>query len=45
MNFAETSREPHTFWPPATYERLRRIKAEVDPGNVIRANHPIVAQR
>jgi len=28
-------------FPPATLERLRRIKAEYDPGNVFRHNFPI----
>jgi hypothetical protein len=26
-----------------TYQRLRRIKGQVDPDNLIRANHPISA--
>ena len=29
------------MYPPATLERLRRIKAELDPGNVFRQNHNI----
>jgi FAD/FMN-containing dehydrogenase len=29
------------IYPPATLERLRRVKAEVDPGNVFRRNHNI----
>ncbi|SIO03799.1 FAD-binding oxidoreductase [Agromyces cerinus] len=29
------------MYPPATLERLRRIKAQVDPGNVFRRNHNI----
>jgi hypothetical protein len=41
MNFAETSREVHTFWPAEAYARLLRIKAQVDPDDRIRANHPI----
>ena len=41
LNFAETSREAHTFWPAEAYARLRRIKADVDPEDLIRANHPI----
>jgi FAD/FMN-containing dehydrogenase len=41
LNFAETSRDPASFWSPHTYDRLRRIKAAVDPHNMIRANHPI----
>ena len=30
-----------SMYPPATLERLRRIKAELDPGNVFRQNHNI----
>lgn len=41
LNFAETRRDPASFWSPQAYDRLRRIKAAVDPGNMIRANHPI----
>ncbi len=41
LNFAETSRDPASFWSPQAYDRLRRIKGAVDPHNLIRANHPI----
>jgi hypothetical protein len=41
LNFAETSRAARSFWTEQAYARLRRIKASVDPGNRIRANHPI----
>jgi FAD/FMN-containing dehydrogenase len=41
LNFTETNQEPASFWSPAAYGRLRRIKAAVDPHNLIRANHPI----
>ncbi len=41
VNLAETSRDPASFWSSATYERLRQIKAAIDPDNMIRANHPI----
>ncbi|HEY1106465.1 MAG TPA: BBE domain-containing protein, partial [Agromyces sp.] len=30
-----------SMYPPATLERLRRIKAEVDPGNSFRRNHNV----
>jgi hypothetical protein len=40
-NFAETKCDPANFWTEHTYNRLRRIKATVDPNNLIRANHPI----
>ena len=41
LNFAETPRDAATFWTEQAYHRLRRIKAAVDPENIIRANHPI----
>lgn len=40
-NFAETKCDPARFWSGPAYDRLRRIKAAVDPDNLIRANHPI----
>jgi hypothetical protein len=45
LNFAETQRDPQSFWPHETYDRLRRIKATADPGNIIRSNHPIPPAR
>ena len=45
LNFTETSRDPRGFWAPQAYERLRRIKAAVDPADMIRANHPIPPAR
>jgi hypothetical protein len=41
LNLAETGGDPARFWSPQAYERLRRIKAAVDPQDVIRANHSI----
>jgi hypothetical protein len=41
LNFAETQREAATFWTEQAYHRLRRIKAAVDPDDVIHSNHPI----
>jgi FAD/FMN-containing dehydrogenase len=41
LNFTAASHDPACFWRPEAYARLRRIKAAVDPGNVIRANHTI----
>jgi Berberine and berberine like len=40
LNFAETQDSGGRFWPEHAYQRLRRIKAAVDPGDMIRANHP-----
>jgi hypothetical protein len=41
LNFAETVRDAGTFWSEHAYRRLRQIKARVDPGELLRANHPI----
>lgn len=45
LNFAESNRPANTFWTEPAYRRLQRIKAAVDPDEVIRANHPIVPAR
>ena len=41
LNFAETRREPRTLWTEEAYHRLRRIKATLDPDNMIRSNQPV----
>jgi FAD binding domain len=41
LNPAGTHTPMHAFWPAPTYERLRAVKATVDPHNLIRANHTI----
>jgi FAD binding domain/Berberine and berberine like len=41
LNFTEHRRDPRSFWTPAAYARLSRVKASIDPGNLIRSNHPI----
>jgi len=41
LNLAGTSRDPASFWTPQAYDQLRRIKAAVDPGDLIRSNHPV----
>ena len=43
MNFAENRRKAATLFSSASYHRLRRIKAIVDPIDLIRSNHPIPA--
>jgi FAD/FMN-containing dehydrogenase len=40
-NFAETKHAPETLWTEQAYQRLQRIKATVDPDDVIRSNHPV----
>ena len=45
LNLAETSRDTRSFWTPQAYERLRRVKAAVDPADMIRANHPVLPAR
>ena len=41
LNFAETRRDPSTFWTETAHHRLRRIKASLDPDNLIRSNQPV----
>ncbi len=41
LNFAETRRGSGSLFTAESLERLRRIKAEVDPDDVIRSNHPL----
>jgi UDP-N-acetylenolpyruvoylglucosamine reductase len=43
MNFAETRRNAASLFSSASYHRLRRIKAIVDPTDLIRSNHPVTA--
>ena len=45
LNFAETQGSRGRFWTEHAYQRLRRIKAAVDPGDMIRANHPVPPAR
>ena len=41
LNFEETSVGSRSFFDEVTHRHLRRIKAEVDPGDVFMSNHPI----
>jgi FAD/FMN-containing dehydrogenase len=41
LNFADSRRKAASLFSSASYHRLRRIKAIVDPTDVIRSNHPI----
>jgi len=43
LNLTETRDDGGTFWSPEAYHRLQQIKADVDPENLIRANHPVPA--
>ena len=43
LNFAERATDPAAFYGEESYARLRRIKGQVDPQDVFRANHPITA--
>jgi FAD binding domain len=43
LNFTETQTPAAPFWTEHAYQRLRRIKAAVDPHGLVRANHPIPA--
>ena len=45
LNFAETQRQEAPFWTEQAYQRLRQIKATVDPGDMIRSNHPVPPAR
>lgn len=42
-NFTETSHPGETLWSESSIQRLRQIKASVDPEDRIRSNHPVVA--
>jgi FAD/FMN-containing dehydrogenase len=44
-NFAEIAHPPESLWTDPAYHQLRRIKATVDPDDVIRANHAIPPAR
>ena len=45
LNFAETRRDPASLWDAQAYRRLREVKSAVDPGDLIRSNHPIPPER
>ena len=45
LNFAESRRKPMTLFSSESYHRLRRIKAILDPDDLIRSNHPVPAAR
>ena len=41
LNFVEEPGDTRSFYPVGTHERLRRIRAQVDPDGLFRANHEI----
>jgi hypothetical protein len=42
MNFSERPIDSRMLYPNAyTYHRLRAIKGQYDPGDMIQSNHPI----
>jgi len=43
LNFAMAPADPASFFEETVLQRLRRIRAAVDPAGVLRANHPIPA--
>jgi FAD/FMN-containing dehydrogenase len=43
LNFTEEKVDPAKFYPATNYERLRRVKADVDPAGLFRGNHEISA--
>jgi hypothetical protein len=40
-NFVETKHAPESLWTEPALQRLRWIKATVDPDDAIRSNHPV----
>jgi hypothetical protein len=41
LNFAEHRTDPRRLWATDTYHRLRAVKADHDPLDMFRANHPV----
>jgi FAD/FMN-containing dehydrogenase len=41
LNFTETASQPGEFFEKATLDRLRAVKAQVDPDGIFRSNQPI----
>jgi FAD/FMN-containing dehydrogenase len=41
LNFTEVRANPAAFYEPEVLDRLRAVKAQVDPDNLFRSNHPI----
>ena len=45
LNFAEKATDPARFYTADAYQRLRSVKAQYDPYDVFRSNHPIAPAR
>jgi hypothetical protein len=45
LNFVEKPVETGRLFPPTVYRRLREVKAQYDPGELFRANHPVAPAR
>jgi FAD binding domain/Berberine and berberine like len=45
LNFAEHSTDPRRLWSIDSYQRLRRVKADHDPRDMFRSNHPVPPAR
>jgi FAD/FMN-containing dehydrogenase len=43
LNFAESKVDPACFYSPGAWDRLRAVKAAVDPDGMFQANHSIAA--
>jgi UDP-N-acetylenolpyruvoylglucosamine reductase len=41
LNFAEHRTDVRRLWPMDTYHRLRQVKADHDPDDMFRSNHPV----
>ena len=41
LNFADSPADTRTMFDPQVHERLREIRAWVDPEGLLQANHPI----
>jgi FAD binding domain/Berberine and berberine like len=41
LNFAESRTDPRRLWTADGYRRLQQVKAEHDPLEIFRANHPV----
>jgi predicted outer membrane lipoprotein len=41
LNFADVRTDASCFWSEPALHRLRRVKAAVDPHDLIRSNHPV----